>query len=168
MQYFRFYVDAERFTYIATLKTIPIQGQEFVVTSDLRHPDFIGKIDEFSRLCGNNEQYRLISDFEEDFKKMVSMVNNVNRLIDQDILDSILLQICHQHILLHGRLFYIDLLMYIDVYIHIIQAIFDESIRIYQNIYKRVTHLALNTYPNEILFQNMFGELYSWADVPEE
>lgn len=168
MQYFRFYVNAERFTYTATLKTISIQGQEFVVTSDLRHPDFIGKIDEFSRLCGNNEQYRLISDFEEDFKKMVSMLNNLNRLIDQDIFDSILLQICHQHILLHGRLLYIDLLMYIDVYIHIVQAIFDEPVGVYHNIYKRVTYLVLNTYPNNILFQNMFGGLYSWGDIPEK
>lgn len=168
MQHFRFYVNAERFTYTVTLRTISIQGQKFVVTSDLRHPEFIGKVDELSRLCRNNEQYRLISDFEEDFNMFTSMINNTNRLIDQEMLDRILIQICNIHIRKHGRLFYIDLLMYMDTYINIIQAIFNEPAETYHNIYKRVTYLALNTYPNNILFQDMFGKVYSWADIPEK
>lgn len=167
MQYFRFYVNAERFTYIVELKTVSIQEQQFVVTSALRHPDFVGKVDEFSRLCRSNEQYRLVSDFEEDFKKMTSMINDTNRLIDQDMLDRILLQVCHQHISIYGRLLYIDLLMYMDVYIHVIQAVFNEPMKVYHNIYRRATYLVLNSYPNNILFQNAFGGLYSWTETPE-
>lgn len=72
------------------------------------------------------------------------------------------------HIRKYGRLLYIDLLMYMDTYINIIQAIFSESMRVYHNIYKRVTYLALNTFPNNILFQDMFGKVYSWADAPEK
>ncbi len=160
------FIDAEQFVYTVAARTLKIEDTEFVVTSDLRAKEFEQKVDEIGLLFGGI-QLRYPYDLKNDIDDFIKILNMYNRPIDLTILEYSFIGLCREHIKLHGRLFYIDLLMYIDMYILVVKAIYNFQVTTYKTLYKKTVHLILNTFPADILFQGPFGELYSWNDVDE-
>lgn len=171
---FSFYINAENYTYSFSL---PIFEQEAldsagkpvkvnnVITSVLRHPEFLGAGKVAAPFLANGHEVREIEDFKKDLNNFVTKLDKKHMLIEYEMLQQVLQQLCEEHIKTYGRLMYVDLLMLIDVFICVDFAIYSGDLDNYHRLYKNEVYRLLDTFPKDIKFINPFGGIYSWADV---
>lgn len=170
---FQFHINAEHYTYSFSLPIIQVDTyimhnrecvkMDNVVTSILRHPEFEGQVS--NPLLANGKEVRSIESFEEDLDNFVKKLNDKHQLIERDLVQDVLTQVCIEHINRCGRLMYVDLLMYVDVYICVLFAIYNEKTETYHFEYYNAVYLILNRFPKDIKFVGIAGDLYSWDDV---
>lgn len=140
--------------------TIESDEQFVYLDPTLRHPDFMPQ--------NPMQNMGLIisrQDYFEDLNNFLKKVIISNRVIDPEFIQSVLVDICKEHINKFGRLWYNDLIIYTDLYIAIEKAIFKHSLQQSQNLYRLSIYKVLNKFPTKILFPSPMGGHYSWADV---
>ena len=163
MKTFSFYVPSENFTYSFELPSKIIGGQEHVETAGLRHPDFRNK----NSLIASEEVWQQLEEFKTDFNLFVSKIIASGELVTNKLIDSVMYNICAEHIKKFGRLMYVDLLGYADLSTFINKAVFEGPLWSYHSHFRLSVYKILDAFPRNVLFQGPLGTLYSWEDVPD-
>ena len=154
----QFYIPKDKFTYSFEIET---DDQFVFLDQSLRHPDFSHPMHAMTQLLQKQE-------FHHDLNFFLRRLNIHVGEIDTDSIQKAFIEICEDHIRRHGRLFYVDLLIYADLYINVDRAIYHRNQAQYQLLYRKGVYIVLNKFPNQILFQNPFGRgCITWAEKKE-
>ena len=156
----KFYIPQDQFTYTLEFET---DGQFVFLDQSLRYPDFSNPVGALTQLIPKQE-------FNQDLNFFLDRLISSNKEVDTEYIQQIFVDICYDHIVRLGRLFYFDLLTYADLYINIDRAIYHRNKIQYQLLYRDSVYLILNKYPTKILIQkSLFGNrIITWAEKLEE
>ena len=123
------------------MKILTYQGERYVETSRLR-PNLPNI---------NQEAATTISEFYNDIDFQVARINSQDWALDATSFDDALYHAIDNHIRIHNRLFVNDLLAYIDVNFHILEACNAFNEEQLRNIYSIRKNKATNKYLKYII-----------------
>ena len=156
----KFYIPQDKFTYTLEFET---DGQFVFLDQSLRYPDFSNPVGALTQLISKQE-------FNQDLNFFLDRLISSNKEVDTEYIQQIFVDMCLDHIVRLGRLFYFDLLTYADLYINIDRAIYHRNKIQYQLLYRDSVYLILNKYPTRILIQKSLlgNRIITWAEKLEE
>ena len=172
MKEFSFFIPAENYSYTFSLPSKMMGTEVYVETSGLRHPEFYAKNNAISSILqhaiAKEEMWQSYDEFQNDLKLFVNKIISYNIEITHELLNQVLLSICKDHINKCGRLLFFDLLGYADLATFVDKAIYSGTVESYHSFYRYSVYNVMNTFPQNVLYQNPLGGFYSWSDVSQK
>lgn len=167
MKCFKFYILAEDYTYNIMLEDKIIDGELYVITSNLRHPTFAPKVGVYDGIgrFGDRHQYMLSDEFQKLVESFSFYISGKLKPVTIELLYEALVRECEKYIQQNDSLYFNNMLKYVDIFILIVKAIYDVDINDYHATYQKAVQLILNQYPHQIYFKDLLRGKYTWADI---
>lgn len=169
MKCFKFYILAEDYTYSIMLEDKIINDESYVITSNLRHPIYIPQVGVYDGIgrFGDRHQYMLSDEFQKSVESFSFYISCKLRPVTIELLYESLIKECETYIKQNESLYFNEMLRYVDIFILIVEAIYNVDINVYHTTYQKAVQLILNKYPHQIYFKDPIRGKYTWADIME-
>lgn len=125
MESVKFYIKALAKEFIINLATNSFMGIDVVVTSNMRPATYKTPACFSEPMLG--KEMRMVQYVQDDIDNLVAAINNLSpNSLDSSKINDALIYVCQQHIKRCNRIWFADLLMYIDIYIYVLGTIFPQ------------------------------------------